>query len=146
MKSCNLRCDFNSICYLYYFSSSIYYWSATLDDRSKAKIAEKGRRRKIRCIPAAANPSICVSCADRGSQCINQEYISPGSFGMKKTVRQRLARLKGLIESLLDERSNQSEEQYSEVDQHDQIFASSTISTQSLTSKAQTLPPISSLF
>ncbi|KAL1631977.1 hypothetical protein SLS56_004182 [Neofusicoccum ribis] len=64
------------------------------------------RRRKIRCIFSDEHPGECTECFARGSRCIDQEHADPESIvDNRKNLRERVAKLEALIESLLDDRS-----------------------------------------
>ncbi|KAK0659240.1 Dehydrocurvularin biosynthesis regulator [Lasiodiplodia hormozganensis] len=64
------------------------------------------RRRKIRCIFSDEHPGECTECFARGSRCIDQEHADPEAIvDNRKNLRERVAKLEALIESLLDDRS-----------------------------------------
>ncbi|KAL0254684.1 hypothetical protein SLS55_009206 [Diplodia seriata] len=64
------------------------------------------RRRKIRCISSDEHPGECTECFARGSRCIDQENADPDAIvDNRKNLRERVAKLEALIESLLDDRS-----------------------------------------
>lgn len=68
------------------------------------------RRRKIRCIFSPDNPSICTECFARGSRCIDQEHAdSDVIVDHRKNLRERVARLEALVNSLVEEKSNAGE-------------------------------------
>ena len=65
-----------------------------------------GRRRKIRCIFTPDNPSVCTECFARGSRCIDQENAeSDIVVDHRKNLRERVARLEALIETLVEDKS-----------------------------------------
>ncbi|KIW01654.1 uncharacterized protein PV09_06839 [Verruconis gallopava] len=64
------------------------------------------RRRKIRCIFTPDNPSVCTECFARGSRCIDQESADPDIIvDHRKNLRERVARLEALIETLVEDKS-----------------------------------------
>lgn len=64
------------------------------------------RRRKIRCLYNDEHPGECTECFARGSRCIDQEHADPDAIvDNRKNLRERVAKLEALIESLLDDRS-----------------------------------------
>ncbi|KAF1815077.1 hypothetical protein P152DRAFT_244678 [Eremomyces bilateralis CBS 781.70] len=63
------------------------------------------RRRKIKCI-YAENQTVCTECFARGSKCIDQEHADTDSIvDNRKNLRERVARLESLLDTLLTERS-----------------------------------------
>ena len=65
------------------------------------------RRRKIRCIFSPDNPSICTECFARGSRCVDQEHAdSDVVVDQRKNLRERVARLEMLVNSLMEETSD----------------------------------------
>ncbi|EKG14597.1 hypothetical protein MPH_08227 [Macrophomina phaseolina MS6] len=65
------------------------------------------RRRKIRCIFSDDHPGECTECFARGSRCIDQEHADPEAIvDNRKNLRERVAKLEALIESLLDDQSS----------------------------------------
>ena len=68
---------------------------------------DAGRRRKIRCIFSPANPGICTECFARGAQCVDQEKADPAIIvDQRKNLRERVARLESLIDTLLEEQEH----------------------------------------
>ncbi|KAF2098525.1 hypothetical protein NA57DRAFT_39008, partial [Rhizodiscina lignyota] len=68
-----------------------------------------GRRRKIRCIYSSDNPSVCNECFARGSKCIDQEHAeSDVVLDQRKNLRERVAKLETLVETLLDDKSDRT--------------------------------------
>lgn len=66
-----------------------------------------GRRRKIRCIFPPDNNSVCTECFARGSRCIDQENAETDVVvDHRKNLRERVARLEALVESLVDDKSD----------------------------------------
>ncbi|TLD39568.1 hypothetical protein E2P81_ATG00555 [Venturia nashicola] len=64
------------------------------------------RRRKIRCIFPPDNNSVCTECFARGSRCIDQENAETDIVvDHRKNLRERVARLEALVESLVDDKS-----------------------------------------
>ncbi|KAE9991627.1 hypothetical protein EG327_011323 [Venturia inaequalis] len=64
------------------------------------------RRRKIRCIFPPDNNSVCTECFARGSRCIDQEHVETDVVvDHRKNLRERVARLEALVESLVDDKS-----------------------------------------
>ncbi|OCL11586.1 hypothetical protein AOQ84DRAFT_361401 [Glonium stellatum] len=67
------------------------------------------RRRKIRCIFPPDNPNVCSECFARGSRCIDQEHAATDVIvDHRKNLRERVSRLEALVDSLLEERTDQS--------------------------------------
>ncbi|KAJ4380264.1 hypothetical protein N0V86_004574 [Didymella sp. IMI 355093] len=68
------------------------------------------RRRKIRCIFQPDNPDVCSECFARGSRCIDQENANPDVIvDHRKNLRERVSRLEALVDSLLEDKTVQSE-------------------------------------
>jgi len=64
------------------------------------------RRRKIRCIFNAENPNVCTECFARGSRCVDQEHAeSDVVVDHRKNLRERVARLESIIDTMLEEKS-----------------------------------------
>lgn len=69
-----------------------------------------GRRRKIRCIFSPENGSVCNECFARGSKCIDQENAeSDVVLDQRKNLRERVAKLESLIETLLEDKSDRKD-------------------------------------
>jgi len=65
------------------------------------------RRRKIRCLFSNDNPSVCTECFARGSRCVDQEHAeSDVVVDQRKNLRERVARLESLVETLMDDRTD----------------------------------------
>lgn len=65
------------------------------------------RRRKIRCIFTPENQTTCSECFARGSKCIDQEHAeSDMVLDQRKNLRERVARLESLVDTLLEDRTD----------------------------------------
>ncbi|KAF1987789.1 hypothetical protein K402DRAFT_403455 [Aulographum hederae CBS 113979] len=66
-----------------------------------------GRRRKIRCIFSSDSSTTCTECFARGSRCIDQEHAeSDAIVDQRKNLRERVARLESLVDTLLEDRTD----------------------------------------
>ncbi|KAL3481698.1 hypothetical protein BJX99DRAFT_270047 [Aspergillus californicus] len=70
--------------------------------RKGTKSCSECKRRKIKCVPSS-DPSICITCQERNTPCLSQEYVdhhspSPEDPGMAR----RMARVESLLETLMD--------------------------------------------
>ncbi|KAF2141777.1 uncharacterized protein K452DRAFT_250611 [Aplosporella prunicola CBS 121167] len=65
------------------------------------------RRRKIRCIFSTEHAGSCTECFARGSRCVDQEHADNDTVvDNRKNLRERVARLESLVESLLEDRTD----------------------------------------
>ncbi|KAI0851289.1 hypothetical protein F5Y00DRAFT_19166 [Daldinia vernicosa] len=60
------------------------------------------RRRKTRCQYASATASICAGCEARGTVCLSQEFPDEQPLASDKGLSQRLSRVEGLLEKLVE--------------------------------------------
>ncbi|KAI0451054.1 hypothetical protein F5B21DRAFT_488431 [Xylaria acuta] len=60
------------------------------------------RRRKIRCLYASEDASICVNCESRGSSCVSQEFADEQASAPDRRVTQRLGRVEEMLEKLVE--------------------------------------------
>ncbi|OCL06582.1 hypothetical protein AOQ84DRAFT_343131 [Glonium stellatum] len=101
------------------------------------------RRRKIKCIYQSDDHSICVSCLDKGTTCLSQEYVddqSPHDAG-NSALDQRMGKVEALLEKLMEKVSQATEENRTPYGPVDVLTPSSTPAT---THDSQ--PPFISLF
>ncbi|KAF2433302.1 hypothetical protein EJ08DRAFT_658204 [Tothia fuscella] len=71
------------------------------------------RRRKIRCIFPPDNPNSCTECFARGSRCVDQEHAETDIVvDHRKNLRERVARLEALVETLVDDKTYDKSEKH----------------------------------
>jgi len=69
-----------------------------------------GKRRKIKCIYRSEGHSICVSCAEKGTNCLSQEYedTNVSRDAGNATLARRLEKVEALLEKLTEQKSQLS--------------------------------------
>ncbi|KAJ5587342.1 uncharacterized protein N7459_003107 [Penicillium hispanicum] len=88
----------------------LYVLNGSMTEEPRRKRVRKGtkscwecKRRKVKCIPSE-DLSICVSCLERATPCLRQEYVDDQSphHAEDSALAQRMARVESLLESLVD--------------------------------------------
>jgi Fungal specific transcription factor domain len=91
-----------------------------------------GKRRKIKCIYQSEVPSICAGCLDKGTTCLSQEYLDVQSIHDdtgNEALAQRLRRVEVLLQKLIENSSQRTEETHATIATVDIITPSSTSAT-----------------
>ncbi|KAI2779809.1 hypothetical protein F4815DRAFT_172591 [Daldinia loculata] len=85
------------------------------DSSAKRRKIRKGtrscwecRRRKTRCQYASATAAICTGCEVRGTACLSQEFPDEQPPASDKGLSQRLSRVEGLLERLVEHTASHS--------------------------------------
>ncbi|KAI0009897.1 hypothetical protein F4779DRAFT_340894 [Xylariaceae sp. FL0662B] len=83
--------------------------SSGADPEAKRRKIRKGthscwecRRRKIRCQFSSDEATICIGCETRGSKCMSQEFPDLQPSAQDQGMEQRLSRVEGLLEKLVE--------------------------------------------
>lgn len=109
------------------------------------------RRRKIRCVFSPDNSTTCTECFARGSRCVDQEHVDADVIvDHRKNLRERVAKLESLVESLLEDRpSSRTAKLFRKLESQGSPQSSTPQSPedpQSATDKVHDGPPMMSLF
>ncbi|KAI0108525.1 hypothetical protein F4814DRAFT_451806 [Daldinia grandis] len=118
--------------------------SSGADSVAKRRKIRKGthscwecRRRKTRCQYSSATAAICTGCEVRGTACLSQEFPDEQPPASDKGLSQRLSRVEGLLERLVEHTASHS---YTH-DQVGEIFTSAVSVEDELDSSSDMLRP-----
>ncbi|KAI0838589.1 hypothetical protein F5Y06DRAFT_38525 [Hypoxylon sp. FL0890] len=96
------------------------------------------RRRKTRCQFSTSTATICIGCEARGTACVSQEFVDEQPQTPERGLSQRLSRVEGLLEKLVEQITPDS---YTSSRLYDRALRSSASAGDELDSSSDILRP-----